>query len=49
MLHEQEGYPEQTGPPITHWGSDSRMVSVLVTYNEGMAYYYIQGWGDNAI
>lgn len=49
MLHEQEGWHGETGPPITHWGSDSRMVYVMVTYNEDLGYYYIQGWGDGAV
>ncbi len=49
MLHEQEGWNDQTGPPITHWGSDSRMVYVTVKYNEDIGIYVIRGWGDNAV
>lgn len=49
MLHEQEGWADETGPPITHWGSDSRIVYVSVVYNESAGLYYIQGWGDNAV
>ena len=48
MLHEQEGWPEQDGPPITHWGGDKRQVYTLLSFNESTDMIYIQGWGDNA-
>ena len=46
MLHEQEGWNDETGPPITHWGSDSRMVYVTIQYHEESGNYLIRGWGD---
>ncbi|NPD47665.1 MULTISPECIES: hypothetical protein [unclassified Lentimicrobium] len=49
MLHEQEGWNNETGPPITHWGSDSRRVNVTVQYHEESGNYYIRGWGDWAV
>ena len=48
MLHEQDGYPEQTGPPITHWGGDNRQCYVYISRNVSNGLIYIQGWGDNA-
>lgn len=48
MLHEQEGWIEHTGPPITHWGSHSRMVYVTVKYDDQSGFYHIRGWGDSS-
>jgi hypothetical protein len=39
---------DNTYPPITHWGSDDRTVSVLIKYNAGTEDIRITGWGDNA-
>lgn len=47
MLHEQEGWPEQNGPPITHWGGDKRQVYTTVAFNESVNMIIIRGWGDN--
>jgi len=49
MLHEQEGWIERVGPPITHLGSDNRKVAVSVRYNEESAIYFIESWSDWAV
>jgi len=46
-LHEQ-AVPVTDELPITHWGSDDRTVSVLVSFNSQTQCYYIQGWIDFA-
>jgi len=46
MLHEQEGWNSETGPPITHWGGDNRMCDVTVVYNESRDLIVISAWGD---
>jgi hypothetical protein len=38
----------QSELPITHWGSDSRTVSVIVKYNASYDVIYISGWSDFA-
>jgi len=48
MLHEQEAWPNQTGPPITHWGSDKRRCYVTLHYQEENDLILISAWGDNA-
>jgi len=46
-LHEQ-AVPVTDELPITHWGSDERTVSVLISFNSETQCYYIQGWSDFA-
>ena len=53
MLHEQAGWTYDDamgtyGPPITHWGSDKRLVYVTLKYNQSVDRIIITGWGDNA-
>jgi hypothetical protein len=47
-LHEQEGFNDDAGGTITHWGSHNRQVYVSVVRNTSTGFIYIQGWGDNA-
>lgn len=48
LLHEQE-HTELVGePPITHWGSDQRTVSVTVSHDESSDLIYISAWSDFA-
>jgi len=53
MLHEQDGWTYDDamgtyGPPITHWGSDKRLVSVTLKYNQSVDRIIITSWSDNA-
>jgi len=48
MLHEQQGYQDQGGLPITHWGSDDRTVSVTLVYDQSTQLIQWSGWSDFA-
>jgi hypothetical protein len=47
MLYDQPNYSGFRDLPITHWGSDSRYVSVIIKYNISNDQIEVVGWTDN--
>ncbi len=46
MLHEQTNYSGMTDLPITHWGGDTRTVSVTIVYDQYTDMIVVNGWSD---
>jgi hypothetical protein len=46
LLHTQENYEPMWDNPITHWGADTRSVSVSIVRDKSTGLIIINSWGD---